>query len=132
MSLPESTLLPERLPEGDDAQGKRERQDGQPLLAQEHQSRSPLKVVGGREPGEHLDDTAPFLAGWTVAPGHLLGYEHSFTHEVRDLVHAIATGTDPVPSFADGLGVQLVLDAVRRSANDSAGWVMVDQESQPG
>ena len=31
---------------------------------------------------------------------------------MRDL----AAGTDPTPSFADGLQVQLVLDAVARSA----------------
>jgi predicted dehydrogenase len=72
----------------------------------------------------------PYLSAWWP-PGHLLGYEHSFTHEMRDLVAAIASGTDPEPSFADGLAVQLVLDAVRRSAADSAGWVEVDQVSAP-
>ena len=49
-------------------------------------------------------------------PGHLIGYEHSFTHEMRDLIEAIATGADPTPSFEDALQVQLVLDAVERSA----------------
>jgi hypothetical protein len=29
--------------------------------------------------------------------GHTIGYEHTFTHEVRDLLHAIADGRDPVP-----------------------------------
>ncbi|HEV2779443.1 MAG TPA: Gfo/Idh/MocA family oxidoreductase [Actinophytocola sp.] len=66
----------------------------------------------------------PYLSAWWP-PGHLLGYEHSFTHEVRDLVHDIAAGTDPVPGFEDGLQVQLVLDAVERSARQSAGWVDV-------
>ena len=49
-------------------------------------------------------------------PGHLLGYEHTFTHQAVDLVRDIAEGRDPAPSFADGLRVQLVLDAVERSA----------------
>lgn len=68
----------------------------------------------------------PYLKAWWP-PGHLLGYEHSFTHEMRDLVHAIAGGTDPEPTFADGLQIQLVLDAVERSASESAGWVSIDQ-----
>jgi predicted dehydrogenase len=44
---------------------------------------------------------------------------------VRDLLEAIAAGRDPVPSFADGLQVQEVLDAVQRSAASSAGWTEV-------
>ena len=65
----------------------------------------------------------PYMAAWWP-PGHLIGYEHSFTHEVRDLIEAIAAGADPTPSFADALQVQLVLDAVERSAETSA-WIEV-------
>ena len=50
----------------------------------------------------------PYLSAWWP-PGHVLGWEHTFTHQVRDLVIAIAKGTDPEPSFADGLQVQHVL-----------------------
>jgi predicted dehydrogenase len=64
----------------------------------------------------------PYLAAWWP-PGHLLGWEHTFTHEVRDLVDAIAAGRDPEPSFADGLAVQRVLDAVGRSAAADSAWV---------
>ena len=46
----------------------------------------------------------------------MLGWEHTFTHEVADLVTAIAAGTDPAPSFRDGLQVQRVLAAVEHSA----------------
>ena len=55
----------------------------------------------------------PYVAAWWP-PGHGLGYEHSFTHEMRDLIHGIAEGTDPRPTFADGFQVQRVLDAIRR------------------
>jgi predicted dehydrogenase len=65
----------------------------------------------------------PYMAAWWP-PGHLIGYEHSFTHEMRDLIEAIATGRNPTPSFADALQVQLVLDAVERSA-DSGAWTEV-------
>ena len=63
----------------------------------------------------------PYVGSWWP-PGHGLGYEHSFTHEVVDLVRDLAAGTDPVPSFADGLAVQLVLDAVERSAGNGSRW----------
>jgi predicted dehydrogenase len=66
----------------------------------------------------------PYAGAWWP-DGHTIGYEHTFTHEVRDLVHAIADGHDPVPSFADGLQVQEVLDAVQRSATSGAGWTQV-------
>jgi predicted dehydrogenase len=63
----------------------------------------------------------PYLSAWWP-PGHLLGYEHSFTHEIRDFVEAIGTGQDPRPSFADGLQVQRVLAAVETSAAAASGW----------
>jgi predicted dehydrogenase len=57
----------------------------------------------------------PYAGAWWP-PGHLIGYEHTFTHQVRDFVTAVAEGTDPQPSFADGLQVQRVLAAVESSA----------------
>ncbi|MYS21460.1 MULTISPECIES: Gfo/Idh/MocA family protein [unclassified Streptomyces] len=61
------------------------------------------------------EPTHPYLDAWWP-PGHLLGYEHTFTHQVRDFVTAVADGTDPQPSFAAGLRVQRVLAAVESSA----------------
>ncbi|MGW7055870.1 Gfo/Idh/MocA family protein [Streptomyces sp. NPDC054887] len=61
----------------------------------------------------------PYLEAWWP-PGHALGYEHTFVHQARDLLHAIATGADPEPSFADGLRVQRVLAAVEESAEKNA------------
>jgi predicted dehydrogenase len=57
----------------------------------------------------------PYLAGWWP-PGHTLGWEQTFTHQAADLLTAIGEGGQPLPSFADGLAVQRVLDAVQRSA----------------
>ncbi|MEV0429931.1 Gfo/Idh/MocA family oxidoreductase [Micromonospora sp. NPDC050495] len=65
----------------------------------------------------------PYLSAWWP-PGHIIGYEHSFTHQMRDFVEAVATGVDPAPSFTDALQVQLVLDAVGRSA-ERAAWTEV-------
>ena len=66
----------------------------------------------------------PYLSGWWP-PGHVLGWDVAFTHQVRDLVTAIAEGTDPRPSFADGLQVQRVLAAVCRSAANESRWTPV-------
>ncbi|MEU5942314.1 Gfo/Idh/MocA family oxidoreductase [Micromonospora sp. NPDC047548] len=70
--------------------------------------------------GEH-----PYLSAWWP-PGHIIGYEHSFTHQMRDFVEAVATGVDPTPSFTDALQVQLVLDAVIRSAELGSRWTEVE------
>ena len=61
----------------------------------------------------------PYVAAWWP-PGHVLGYEHGFTHQVVDLVSDIAAGSDPAPSFADGLQVQRVLEAVESSSHSNA------------
>ncbi|MFF4301366.1 Gfo/Idh/MocA family protein [Streptomyces sp. NPDC001601] len=66
----------------------------------------------------------PYAAAWWPA-GHVLGYEHTFTHQVKDLVEAIAAGADPTPSFAEGLRVQRVLDAVAVSARTASVWTAV-------
>jgi predicted dehydrogenase len=66
----------------------------------------------------------PYLSAWWP-PGHTLGWEHTFTHQARDLVTAIADGAQPAPSFGDGLAVQRVLDAVARSAASGNSWESV-------
>jgi predicted dehydrogenase len=77
-----------------------------------------FRRISVTEPGH------PYLSAWWP-PGHVLGWEHTFTHEVRDLVTAIAAGTDPAPSFADGLQVQRVLAAVEQSAARESSWTPV-------
>jgi predicted dehydrogenase len=66
----------------------------------------------------------PYLSGWWP-PGHMLGWDVTFTHEVADLVTAIAEGTEPRPSFADGLQVQRVLAAVQESAASDSRWITI-------
>src|SRR3954470_12521590 len=66
----------------------------------------------------------PYAAAWWP-PGHGLGYEHTFVHEIADCVRDVAAGTPPSPSFADGLQVQQVLEAVERSSEDDASWTKV-------
>ena len=66
----------------------------------------------------------PYLSAWWP-PGHIIGYEHTFTHEMRDFLEAVGNGADPTPSFVDALQVQLVMDAVTRSAEQGSAWTEV-------
>lgn len=66
----------------------------------------------------------PYVGAWWPA-GHGLGYEHGFVHQAVDLVRALGAGEQPRPSFADGLQVQRVLDAVERSAAAHSTWTDV-------
>jgi len=66
----------------------------------------------------------PYVSAWWP-PGHGLGYEHGFTHQVVDLVGAIAENRQPTPSFDDGLSVQRVLGAVENSAARDSAWTAV-------
>ncbi|WP_405652020.1 Gfo/Idh/MocA family protein [Streptomyces sp. NBC_00019] len=88
-----------------------------------HDHREPAATAGFRRivvtEAEH-----PYLEGWWP-PGHVLGYEHTFAHQARDLVEAIASGTDPMPSFTDGLQVQRVLAAVEESAQKNSVYTPV-------
>lgn len=67
----------------------------------------------------------PYLAAWWP-PGHLLGWEHAFTHQIADFIRAVGDGADPEPSFAVGLQVQRVLAAVADSAENGSRWTLVD------
>jgi predicted dehydrogenase len=67
------------------------------------------------------EPTHPYLDAWWPT-GHALGYEHAFSHQVRDFVLGISSATQPVPSFSDGLQVQRVLDSVERSASAGSTW----------
>lgn len=64
-----------------------------------------------------------YVEGWWP-PGHIIGYEHTFTHTVLDLLRAVAEGDLPTPNFEDGVRNQLVLKAVERAA-ESRSWQAV-------
>lgn len=70
----------------------------------------------------------PYVGAWWP-PGHIIGYEHGFTHQAVDFLKAIAESRNPEPSFADGLQVQRVLAAVEESAAKGSNWVDVPRAS---
>jgi predicted dehydrogenase len=66
----------------------------------------------------------PYSGAWWP-PGHILGYEHTFVHTMKDLMDGIEAGESPAPNFEDGYRCQAVLDAVERSAA-SGEWTKPD------
>ncbi|WP_026556748.1 Gfo/Idh/MocA family protein [Arthrobacter sp. 35W] len=66
----------------------------------------------------------PYLSAWWPQ-GHVIGWEHAFTHQAHDFLSAIATGTPPSPSFEEGLSVQRVLAGIEESAAAKSAVVTV-------
>ena len=77
------------------------------------------------------EETHPYLSAWWP-PGHTLGWDHTFTSQAADFLTAVATGTPPSPSFAEGLAVQRVLAAIEQSAAGSGARVDVPLEDHDG
>lgn len=63
----------------------------------------------------------PYMNAWWPA-GHIIGWEHTFTHGVYDLLNGINKGVSPDPTFDDGVRCQAILDAIEKSAG-SKQWV---------
>ncbi len=61
-------------------------------------------------------------AGRYWKPGHTIGYEHTFINALGDFLHALAKDEEFHPNFEDAQKVQLILDAVQKSAQ-SGQWV---------
>ncbi len=72
------------------------------------------------------ESTHPYLNAWWP-PGHIIGWEHTFIHEIHDLLQAIVDGKEITPSFYDGLRCQQVLDAVMQSSIENR-WVDILSE----
>ncbi len=66
----------------------------------------------------------PYMEAWWP-PGHLVGYEHTFVNQARDLINGAANNTPLKPDFSDGLACQKVMDAVLKSVEKKS-WVKID------
>ncbi|MEO3940277.1 Gfo/Idh/MocA family oxidoreductase [Paenarthrobacter nicotinovorans] len=67
----------------------------------------------------------PYLGAWWPQ-GHIIGWEHTFTHQIRDFLTAIAAGESPSPSFEEGLNVQHILAAVEESAAANSSLIQLN------
>ncbi|SRR5579884_698414 len=65
----------------------------------------------------------PYASAWW-ADGHIIGYEHTFTHTIYDFLKSLETRSKVHPDFVDGVRNQAVLDAAMRA---SAGkrWIRI-------
>lgn len=70
------------------------------------------------------DDDDPYIDHWFQLSGLVLGWEHSVVHENYEFLTAIEEGRTFAPSFEDGLAVQRVTDAIRKS-DERREWVAV-------
>ncbi len=77
-----------------------------------------FKKILVTEPGH------PYISAWWPA-GHMLGYEHGFSHQAKDFVDAITSNTQPEPSFDDGVQIQKALAAVEDSAAHGSRWTSI-------
>jgi predicted dehydrogenase len=82
-----------------------------------------LQLFDHRDAGEvrgwrsiHVTDSDhPYMGKWWV-PGLMIGYEHSFVHQLADFLEGLAKNKPAMPDFAEALETQYVCDAVLKSA----------------
>jgi predicted dehydrogenase len=84
------------------------------------------------DPGEQgfrnivvTENTHPYIDKWWP-PGHIIGWEHTFIHEIGDFLSAVAYNKKTSPDFYDGYKNQLVLDTVMDSAKKGK-WLDVEK-----
>ena len=90
-----------------------------------------LKFFNARDPKDRqgfrdiivTEPTHPYIDKWWP-PGHIIGYEHTFTHTIADFVKAVIAGKSVHPTFEAGLKNQRVLEKIARSAR-SCSWSAV-------
>ncbi len=65
----------------------------------------------------------PYADAWWF-DGHILGYEHTFTHTVYDFLKALESKSKIHPDFTDGVRNQAVLEAAERASREKR-WAPV-------
>lgn len=71
------------------------------------------------------DPAHAYMEAWWP-PGHTIGYEHTFIHEILELTESFRENRMPQPGFEDGVKCQQVLEAVDASIAGRR-WVRVDE-----
>jgi predicted dehydrogenase len=71
------------------------------------------------------ESTHPYAGAWW-APGHIVGYEHTFVHAMADFLNALKNKTPITPNMEDGKEILQVLDAALKS-NKEGRKVMVSE-----
>jgi predicted dehydrogenase len=77
-------------------------------------------AVGGFADVLITDPSHPFMRNWWP-PGHIIGWEHTFVHELAHMLDAIVNDRAVAPygaTFEDGYRTAVVCDALARSAEE--------------
>jgi predicted dehydrogenase len=61
----------------------------------------------------------PYMSAWWPA-GHVIGYEHTFVHEMYEFFSCVVNKTPTTPDFADGVKCSQVIEAVELAAQRRA------------
>ena len=86
-------------------------------------SRSDTAIEQGFQNILVTESDHPYVKNWWP-PGHIIGWEHTFIHEISDLLLAIKNKEAVSPNFYDGLRCQQVLDAACESTSEKR-WVEI-------
>jgi predicted dehydrogenase len=81
----------------------------------EYFDHSDQSIVRGWRNVHVSDGDQPYMKNWWV-PGLVIGYEHTFVHQVADFLDDLGKGQPTAPTFRDALATQAVCDAVLDSA----------------
>lgn len=71
------------------------------------------------------DSSHPYIKSWWP-PGHIIGWEHTFIHQIKELLERMAGSQNVIPDFYDGLRCQQVLEAVLTSTTTNA-WTEIPE-----
>ncbi len=63
------------------------------------------------------NSTHPYINAWWP-PGHIIGYEHEFTHAVVDFLTAMEKGEQITPNLCDGMMGMQILEAATLSSKE--------------
>ncbi len=65
-----------------------------------------------------------FIHAWWP-PGHVIGYEHTFTHEFSEFAQSIINKKPAIPDFYDGYMCNVILDSVEQSVSERT-WITIE------
>ncbi|MCB9784339.1 MAG: Gfo/Idh/MocA family oxidoreductase [Candidatus Omnitrophica bacterium] len=82
-------------------------------------------IVRGWRSIHVTDGDQPYMDKWWV-PGLIIGYEHTFIHQVADFLEGVSKGEPASPTFKDALETQYICDAVLKSGKSRA-WEKVQK-----
>ena len=77
-----------------------------------------LVAICGRDEAATREAALRFWSNWWP-PGHIIGWEHTFVHEIHHLLDAIVNKKDVAPygaTFEDGYKNAVICDAIVESA----------------